>query len=554
MQHTAEQRGLPGSLSPGQVAYICFSRMEQIHKAKNPQAFPAFFVNLSRLQGLKMGEGRVVDIPACQQLLRDFGTNPLIRQEMLKRLRAVDRHNSRLVDQTVESARILGVDEQEIGKALPNQPMRLDRRRFLTVMAVGAATIAGGSLLAGNVKGSPLSREPAPAAKPQAGNAVATETLPPAENSSVIKEVLKPFIEQAQRKRSEREKNDPDYLHSVNPELIKNRLNFLVMIYGENYESESRTAFESGTDLLISIDTDKMTYDLISFTSDTRAPEAEQALREQGKAAPPQKLDKPYKVGGFNLMRKTFEHATGLSIDFQIVAKEAFIQKLIDQCFGGSVELNIPFDYTADTMSYNGQIYPGGTVYKEGKNRLNGLELLRFMKAGEVGGYIPSKGPHQRMRVVFNALKAAALPNIVPLWQKFFPFIDEEIKSGELKLDFEQKLLPTIPGLLGALAGTRNVGTLDAGQSIIMMDPDLNGRGLQYIWNSYKVNPITKSDVDEGKYEKTVTGMSMEIPINGDPYAQDLVTGYWPSTRLAVENGLNRKAPPVDKQAATGVE
>ena len=47
-------------------------------------------------------------------------------------------------------------------------------------------------------------------------------------------------------------------------------------------------------------------------------------------------------------------------------------------------------------------------------------------------------------------------------------------------------------------------------------------------------NPVTKRDLDENIYHET----AMEVPYNGNPYAEDLVKGYWSDVRKLVGTRL----------------
>jgi len=47
-------------------------------------------------------------------------------------------------------------------------------------------------------------------------------------------------------------------------------------------------------------------------------------------------------------------------------------------------------------------------------------------------------------------------------------------------------------------------------------------------------NAITRKDLAAGRYPD----LSMEIPFDADPYAQDLVVSYWPSVRQVIRRSL----------------
>jgi hypothetical protein len=64
---------------------------------------------------------------------------------------------------------------------------------------------------------------------------------------------------------------------------------------------------------------------------------------QRGKPSLPIKIDQAYSVGGFDLMRRTVEDATGLSIDFQTVFQDSMLINLVDDVLA-NVEIDNPAD------------------------------------------------------------------------------------------------------------------------------------------------------------------------------------------------------------------
>jgi len=84
--------------------------------------------------------------------------------------------------------------------------------------------------------------------------------------------------------------------------------------------------------------------DIISFTHDIRAPEIERELSKRGVKPTALRIDSAYNMGGFKLMRKVIEDATGLSIDFQVTFRDAAIQRLVDNVFDG-IQVTAPMAF-----------------------------------------------------------------------------------------------------------------------------------------------------------------------------------------------------------------
>lgn len=428
------------------------------------------------------------------------------------------------------------------------------KRRLAYVAAMlglGSLTITGGAPLIGEVRAlianggpKPISYEggrlfspggESPALIDTRQTQPATESVKPQE--SLFSEFLKPFITEAMKQRAEREKADPEFSKRVDKQL-KDRINFLLFSYGESFSLQSGQIVNIGTDQIISLNTKTNTIDLISITHDTRTPEAEQYLRGLGKQTPPTKIDGPYLVGGFDLMRKTFENATGLSMDFQAVLQDTAILRLIDKVFEG-ITVDIPTTITTERIAIEGKIY-GQEVFEKGKRQLNGRQALQFMKGEDAAGYVPERGFHQRKHTILAALKEAFqnnLPNPV-FWTRLVTYLkDEKGERGGIKIDFDETTLLPSPLSVGTtFLRTRNVGSVKIGQSIFIMDAGIGDGGVQWVTANAHENPKTKEEIDKGIYQD----LAMEIPLNADPYSSDLVSNYWQSTRQIIKQRLTQ--------------
>src|SRR6201999_2435162 len=131
-----------------------------------------------------------------------------------------------------------------------------------------------------------------------------------------------------------------------------------------------------GSITLLSYDYATKQIDLVSMTHDIRAPEAERYLHDQGQAqVGPIKIDRVYGMGGFDLLRRTVEDASGLAIDFQLAFKESAIESATDNVFGG-LDVNVPLPFKVNAFYLDGVKYPAGE-FRQGVQHLNGVQVIQ---------------------------------------------------------------------------------------------------------------------------------------------------------------------------------
>src|SRR5207237_4236049 len=130
---------------------------------------------------------------------------------------------------------------------------------------------------------------------------------------------LHALLIEAKRHRVANAVAEPTYWTRLDPRLNSTRLNFLLFGYGETHEPPLTERAFIGSLTIFSYDYATRQIDLVSLTHDIRAPEAARYIHDHGPAeGGPIKLDRAYRFGGFDRMRRTVEDATGLAIDFQL--------------------------------------------------------------------------------------------------------------------------------------------------------------------------------------------------------------------------------------------
>lgn len=361
-------------------------------------------------------------------------------------------------------------------------------------------------------------------------------------HDSLFDALVEPLAREAQRRRAETARRDPEFYKRVDRALNEGRINILLFGYGETHEPPVTERALIGSHTLISYDTRTHQADIISFTHDIRAPEIEREVIKRGGKPPALRMDNAYNVGGFHLQRRMIENATGLAVDYQIVFRDAVLQRLIDQVFEGVV-VNVPIAFDVHPFYLDGVKYPGGH-FAQGEQKLNGRQVLQFIKTVPVAeGEYPKEIEHNaRKALVFEGLLGALGEKYTlrAFWLKSAAFIAGEFLTGNIVCDFDPLALvvQTITHTTNATF-TRELTFPKINRSLYIVDAAHGDGGVQWVNANAAENPITQKDIESGVY---IT-LAMAVPLNANPYG-DLVTGYWTSVRALVkETLLDLRAP-----------
>ena len=369
---------------------------------------------------------------------------------------------------------------------------------------------------------------------------------------SLFDALMSPLASEAQRRRVERARSDPEFLNRIDGALNEGRVNFLLFGYGETHEPPVTEKAIIGSYTIISYDLRTCQADIISFTHDIRAPEVERELAKRGDKPTALRIDSAYSVGGFNLQRKMIEDATGLAIDYQITFRDAAMQRLIDNVFDG-VEVTAPMAFDVHPFYLDGVKYPGGH-FPQGPQKLTGRQAIQFIKTVPVaeGSYDRVLEHNSRKSLVFDALLRSLDEKYTDraFWLKGATFVANELFGGAVVCDFDPIAL-IVNNIGGVMAGAPKLLAADKpstvrlpqiNRSIYIVDPAQGDGGVQWVNANAAENPITQKDIDAGMYPT----LAMEVPINANPYG-DLVAGYWTSVRVLVkESLLNLRGVPLN--------
>ncbi len=382
--------------------------------------------------------------------------------------------------------------------------------------------------------------------------AAALTARQPVRADSLFDALIAPLATEAQRRRADMARSDPEFSKRIDGALNEGRVNFLLFGYGETHEPPFTENALIGSHTIISYDRRTRRADLVSFTHDIRAPEIEREMSKRGGKPTALRIDSAYTVGGFRLQRKMIENATGLAIDYQITFRDAAMQRLIDNVFDG-VQVTAPMAFDVHPFYLDGVKYPGGH-FPQGPQKLNGRQAIQFIKTVPVaeGSYDRVLEHNSRKSLVFDALLRALDEKYTDraFWLKGATFVANEMLGGAVVCDFDPLAL-IVNNIGGVMADAPKFLASEKAsaprlpkieRSIYIVDPAHGDGGVQWVNANAAVNPITQKDIDAGVYPT----LAMEVPLNANPYG-DLVTGYWTSVRALVkESLLNLRGVPLN--------
>jgi hypothetical protein len=349
------------------------------------------------------------------------------------------------------------------------------------------------------------------------------------------------MLVEAKKHRTAAAAEDPNYWKRLDPKLNATRLNFLLFGYGETHEPPITERAFIGSLTIFSYDYATRQIDLISLTHDIRAPEAERYLHDQGQEkVGPIKIDRVYSVGGFDLMRRTLEDATGLAIDFQLAFRESAIAGATDNVFGG-LDVQVPLAFKVNAFYLDGDKYPAGE-FQAGVQHLNGVQVIQFIKTVPVEeNYDKSLEHNARKHLVFRALmdRLSEHSSDVGFLGKAALFFSSQVAQESIAYDFDLRSL-IVDNLRGMMADLRKPETRDrqvptVNRTMYIVDPASGDGGVQWVQANAHTNSITARDIAEHRYGE----LAMEVPYNGDPYADDLPSRYWNDVRKLIAGRLS---------------
>jgi len=352
--------------------------------------------------------------------------------------------------------------------------------------------------------------------------------------------VLRPLLLEAKRHRQASAAEDPTYWSRLDPRLNATRLNFLLFGYGETHEPPLTERAFIGSLTVFSYDYATRQIDLVSLTHDIRAPEIERYLHDRTQQSiGPIKIDRAYSTGGFDLMRRTLEDATGLAIDYQLAFKDSAIAGATDNVFGG-LDVDVPLAFKVNAFYLDGEKYPGGE-FKQGVQHLNGTQVIQFIKSVPVEQhYDPALEHNARKHLVFRSLMDAMGQHAsdVAFLGRAALFFSSQVARDSIAYDFDLRglIVDNLRSLMVDFARPEvsNKDVPSVNRTLYVVDPASGDGGVQWVQANAHDNPITLQDLAFHRYGE----LAMEVPYHGDPYAENLAANYWTDVRKLIAKKL----------------
>lgn len=426
------------------------------------------------------------------------------------------------------------------------------RRRFLQVAAVGGGATLTAKLILDRLPTQPplnittaIPTKVKPTEIPKEESTLTPTPEPtPKPPEDLFTEFIKPFVEEALRKRAERAKNNPEYSHRVDAELNQNRVNILLLGYGE--EHGDTYADYAGPITVLSYDLKTKQITSISFSRDMRAPELERkSTKEELKATP---IRYSFRNGGFDSTRQIVEDATGLAVDFQIVFKDKLIHNLITDLAGNNLDINVPKELQTTYFRFDDKQH-SPVHFSASPQSMNADKAMYYIVGEHESPQVPEDERTFRKNIVLKALSKKIMNEIKnnPLRMvNVLQFILSKTGDKSLITDIDQNLFTsTLNGifnsarnaLLSPASKELKIPELNENNQININDPMFGGEGVKRVHNINEGDhPSIQEDYKNGVMEKW-----MLIPPGGNPYG-DLVDEYWKPVRNIIKGKLLRKA------------
>ena len=229
---------------------------------------------------------------------------------------------------------------------------------------------------------------------------------------------------------------ETDPVSNKTDEIIKGEGTINILLVGQD-RRENQGSKPQRTDAMIlcTINTKKNTITMTSFMRDVWVYIPDHYN---------QRLNIPYKLGGFPLLNETLEYNFGVSADYNVEIDFSGFMEAIDVVGGVEIEL------TSSEAQYlnrrgNWDLETNNNwKLKEGKNLLNGSQALAYSRIRQIGGDF---GRTNRQRTVLTALidkiKTLKTTEMFDLVKKLTPLISTDMTNGQI-ISLAMDLLPML--------------------------------------------------------------------------------------------------------------
>lgn len=219
---------------------------------------------------------------------------------------------------------------------------------------------------------------------------------------------------------------DPDATEGVvveeeereDAELIENNDKIVnILLVGQDRRTDESTKKRQRSDsmILCTINKEKKTITITSFMRDLW-------VKIPGKYY--ERLNVPYKVGGYKLLNATLENEFGIKVDHNIEVDFAGFADVIDALGGVEVKL------TSGEAKYVSAV---GEKLEAGTHLLNGAQALEYARIRKIGSDF-GRTNRQRtiIKTIFNNLKNVGVTELYNLAKTILPMIRTDMTDAEM--------------------------------------------------------------------------------------------------------------------------
>lgn len=157
-----------------------------------------------------------------------------------------------------------------------------------------------------------------------------------------------------------------------------------------------------------------------------------------------QRLNVPYKLGGFPLLNETLQYNFGISADYNVEIDFSGFMEAIDIVGGVEIEL------TASEAEYlnrrgNWDVETDNNwKLKEGKNLLTGSQALAYSRIRQIGGDFGRTNRQRKvLTVLIEKVKTLKTTEVFDLVQKLTPLISTDMTNAQI-LGLAMDMLPML--------------------------------------------------------------------------------------------------------------
>ncbi|MGH2469568.1 MAG: LCP family protein [Chloroflexota bacterium] len=373
-----------------------------------------------------------------------------------------------------------------------------------------------------------------------------TVDLPP---HNLLFDAIRPFLDQALAQREAREASEPDWFSRIDAQLNGNRLNFLLFGYSEEH-GETYASY-GGSPSILSYNLTSGGANSVSFTRDLYCPELRGRL-----ANTPEVMRHVYAAGGFPLLRSVLEDASGLVMDYQAVLKDTLLAHLIDRVTG-PITLDVQRAHDGGSFRVGG-VEQAGLSITAGSQVMDGLAAMTFLESEDLHPVGRIDDRSYRKSALYSALarQMAQRSRDPQFLLALKSFVEQEVASGELQLDFPLNLtaraLPSLLSLLGGLIGHQSVELvfpqLTDRQIVVISDPQF-GDPYSGVSRVLEINRRAKAHAPSpatGQPDGPATvAFAARLPTwvqlaEGDPLSASPAQDYWGPVRAHVAQVLRQ--------------